>query len=231
MYDRQITPEQTITLGVSGMLHRNGLIMFDRQTESLWSHILGQAIAGEYKGTHLTFIPALQTDWQSWRELHPDTLVIHPSNFGSDHYTGYYTSSQTGVIGWSNPDQALRPKEYLIGVRLAGQAKAYPFSTMAEQLVVNDQIGDIDIAIFFDKETASGTVFERKLENGDILTFAPGPSSRLSIDTQTQSEWDILTGVALSGPLKGTQLAQIPITYAFWFGWADYHGEGSIYKP
>jgi hypothetical protein len=36
--------------------------------------------------------------------------------------------------------------------------------------------------------------------------------------------------MATSGPLKGTQLALIPITYAFWFGWADYHLESAVYS-
>jgi len=39
----------------------------------------------------------------------------------------------------------------------------------------------------------------------------------------------MFAGTATAGPLAGTQLAQVPITYAFWFGWADYHPEGSVY--
>jgi hypothetical protein len=42
-------------------------------------------------------------------------------------------------------------------------------------------------------------------------------------------EWDVLTGVALSGPFTGTQWQQAPITYAFWFGWIDYHAESTVY--
>jgi hypothetical protein len=229
VYDRQVTPEQALTFGVSGMLYRNGLIMFDRQTNSLWSHILGQAISGDYEGTQLTFIPALQTDWQSWLELHPDTLVINPEFVGSDTYTNYYLSNREGVIGWSNPDDRLLSKEYVIGVRLGGQARAYPFSVLGRQPVVNDQIADINVAVFFDKATTSGTVFDRQLEDGTLLTFEAGPDSRLAIDMETQSEWDILTGTAVSGSLGGTQLTQVPITYAFWFGWTDYHGEGTVY--
>ena len=231
MYDRQVTPDQALTFGVSGMLYRNGLIMFDRQTNSLWSHILGQGVSGDFEGTQLIFIPALQTDWQSWLELHPDTLVVNPNFVGSDNYTNYYASDREGVLGWQNPDERLRSKEYVLGVRLAGEARAYPFSVLDKQPVVNDQISEIDVAVLFDKATTSGAVFDRQLEDGTVLTFEPGPDSRLAVDTDTQSEWDILTGTAMSGPLEGTQLSQVPITYAFWFGWADYHGEGTVYSP
>jgi hypothetical protein len=231
VYDRQITEDQALTFGVSGMLYRNGLIMYDHQTQSLWSHILGQAIAGDYQGTQLTFMAALQTDWKNWKELHPNTLVIDPTLFGRDGYGGYYLSPQAGVLGRSTtPKENLSTKEYVIGVRLQGAVKAYPFSVLNQQPVVNDTISDIPVVVFFDKASASGAVFSRELEDGAVLTFEPGATSRLASDEQTQSEWDIFTGTATSGSIKGTQLNQIPITYAFWFGWADYHPEGTVYS-
>ena len=232
MYDRQITPDTVLTFGVSGMLYRNGLIMYDRETESLWSHIVGQAIGGEYQGTQLTFIPALHTDWQSWKELHPDTLVVDPSLYGGDPYEGYYASASQGVIGRSNSesDGELHPKEYVIGVRLDSKAKAYPFSVVNREPVVNDQIGEVPVGVFFDTTTLSGTVFDRRLEDDTILTFKQSQNPRLVVDEETQSEWDILTGTAVSGELEGTKLEQVPITYSFWFGWIDYHTESEVYR-
>jgi hypothetical protein len=231
VYDRQISEDQTLTFGVSGMLYRNGLIMYDHQTESLWSHILGQAIAGDYKDTRLTFIAALQTDWSTWKELHPDTLVVSPELFGRDVYDRYYGEPDAGVLGRATrSDETLNAKEYVIGVRLAGEVKAYPFSTLSEQPVVNDTLAEIPLAIFFDKGSASGVVFSRQLDDGSVLTFEPGDNFHIAIDAETQSQWDIFTGKATSGPLKGMQLEQIPITYAFWFGWADYHPETSVYR-
>lgn len=213
------------------MLYRNGLIMYDHQTESLWSHILGQAIAGDFQGTQLSVIAALQTDWGTWRELHPDTLVISPGLFGRDAYTAYYLRPDAGVLGrTTNPDENLGTKEYVIGVRLGGEVKAYPFRVLNQQPVVNDMVGDIPIAVFFDKGRASGAVFDRELDDGTLLTFEASDSTRTAVDTQTGSEWDIFTGLATSGPLQGTQLTQVPITYAFWFGWADYHPEGTVYS-
>lgn len=235
MYDRQITTDTTLTFGVSGMLYRNGLIMYDHQTESLWSHILGQAIGGRYQGTQLNFIPALHTDWASWRDLHPETLVISPALYGRDPYASYYASGAEGVIGQGilggGPERGddIHPKEYVLGVRLVGQAKAYRFTDLQREPILNDQVGDIPVAIFFDQATLSGTVFDRRLEDETVLEFEPGTSSRRVRDTHTGSEWDTLTGVALSGPLAGQELAQVPITYAFWFGWIDYHTESSVY--
>ena len=231
MYDRNVTDDQTLTFGVSGMLYRNGLIMYDHQTESLWSHIMGQAIAGDFDGTQLELIAALQTDWASWKEQHPDTVVINPEFFGRDGYEGYYSRPDAGVLGRATrPDVAIDAKEFVIGVRLGGEVKAYPFRVLNQQPVVNDTVGQVPVAVFFDKGSAAGAVFSPQLDDGTLLSFEPGETLEVAIDTQTKSEWDIFTGTATSGPLKGTQLTQIPITYAFWFGWADYHPEGTVYS-
>lgn len=213
------------------MLYRNGLIMYDHQTESLWSHILGQAVAGDLKGTQLELMAALQTDWASWKARHPDTLVINPGLFGRDGYEGYYLRPDAGVLGRSNsPDAKLGPKEFVIGLRLAGEVKAYPFRVLSQQPVVNDSVADIPLVVFFDKGSAAGAVFSRELDDGRRLTFEPGEGLEVAVDAETGSQWDIFSGTAVSGPLQGTQLIQIPITYAFWFGWADYHPESAVYS-
>jgi hypothetical protein len=231
VYDRQITEDQVISFGVSGMLYRNGLIMYDHQTQSLWSHIMGQSIAGDFKGTQLTLIAALQTDWVTWKELHPDTMVINPDFFGSDAYSGYYVRPDAGVLGRaSNPDESIGAKEYVIGLRLAGEVKAYPFRALNRQPVVNDTVGNNPVAVFFDKGRGQGAVFSRVLDDGTLLTFEATEELRTAVDTQTESEWDIYSGTATSGSLEGTHLEQVPITYAFWFGWADYHPEGTVYS-
>jgi hypothetical protein len=47
--------------GVSGKLIMKALVMFDRETESLWSQFLSQSVRGELKGTKLESIPLTLT--------------------------------------------------------------------------------------------------------------------------------------------------------------------------
>ncbi len=236
MYDREITPNQVLTFGVSGMLYRNGLIMYDHQTNSLWSQVFGKAISGDYATTQLTFIPAMHTDWQTWKSLHPDTLVVKPGLYGNDPYASYYASAAEGVLGQGAFGGGLargsdiHPKEYVIGVRLNGEEKAYPFSVLQKEPIINDTVGGVPIGIFFDKETLSGTVFDRRTADGTALTFAAAADGTLVTDAETGSEWNPLTGVAATGELAATSLAAVPITYAFYFGWIDYHPDSAIYS-
>ena len=52
------------------------MVMADRQTNSIWSHLDGAAIEGPLTGTEMDFIPLIHTTWEEWQTLHPETTVI-----------------------------------------------------------------------------------------------------------------------------------------------------------
>jgi len=53
-----------LQFGVSGLLYESDVLLYDRNSESLWSQIVGQAIAGRQKGTGLPQLPAVHTTWK-----------------------------------------------------------------------------------------------------------------------------------------------------------------------
>ena len=68
-----------LTFQVSGQLWQRSLVMRDLETESLWSHILGECMQGELKGKKLELIPAEMTTWKQWLADHPQTTVLDMS--------------------------------------------------------------------------------------------------------------------------------------------------------
>ena len=142
MYSRDIGG-QTYTFGVSGKLIRNVMVMFDRETETLWSQLLGRAVEGELEGTELEFFPYWLTTWQEWKTRYPDTLALVKGYSGlADPYQGYYESPQAGVLGETYSDDRLYTKQYVIGVAQGDEAVAYPWLTLNDEPVVNDEVGD-----------------------------------------------------------------------------------------
>ena len=49
---------KTLTFAVSGKLYQSNLVLYHEGTESLWSQLEGQALAGPMAGQKLTAIPA-----------------------------------------------------------------------------------------------------------------------------------------------------------------------------
>jgi hypothetical protein len=237
VYARRLS-SQTFTFGVSGKLWANGPIMYDHQTESLWSQLAGQAITGPIQGTALEMLASMRTSWKTWKRLYRKTLVLDPSkspyqrDYNADPYEGYYASQDIGVIAPRRVDQRLPPKALIIGLRLNGQVKAYPLTRLRKQLVINDTVAHTSVLVVFHERAATGMVFNRRVGNQE-LSFIPvvsGVGEPLTMrDEQTGSLWSRLDGAAVEGALRGKRLAQVPSTYAFWFVWKDYYTESAVY--
>jgi hypothetical protein len=155
VYSREVQG-RTLDFGVSGKLLMNVLVMYDRQTDSLWSQLLGQAVLGEMEGAQLEYLPSWMTTWTDWKSRHPNTLALIKGYRGArDPYLSYYTNQNAGVLGESRRDDRLSTKEWIIGVAAGGEAVAYPFFTLNSEPVVNDWIGGQPMLIVFDPQTAN----------------------------------------------------------------------------
>ncbi len=161
-----------LTLGVSGLLYNSDVLLYDRETESLWSQIMAEAISGPMQGEKLEFLPTAHTSWSDWLARHPDTEVLSPdTGFRRDYqrnpYADYVESDQL-MFPVRFSDARLHPKEQVIGVKLAGHSKAYPFSTLdrAKVQTIEDVIGGQSVRVEFDTAARSGRVLA---ENGDEI--------------------------------------------------------------
>ena len=229
MYSREINGEE-YTFGVSGKLIRNVLVMYDRQTGSLWSQLLGESVEGELVGTKLDYVASWMTTWEEWKDMHPETLALDKGRrIGKqDSYDSYYASSSAGVIGETLADDRLYTKEFVIGVEVGETSVAYPFSILSSEPVINDTIGDTHLLIAFSPTSAAGAVYNRQV-NGQTLTFQATDDPLILTDAETGSTWDAFKGTAIEGELAGTELERFKSTTIFWFGWKDFHPDTILY--
>ncbi len=128
----------TTEFGVSGLLYNSDVLLYDRDTESLWSQILGQAVAGPRVGQSLTAIPISHTSWRDWRNDHPDTLVLsddtgYSRDYRRDPYAGYEESRHTYFAVNNRAPDTYHPKEVVVGLGVDGVYKAYPFIELERQ--------------------------------------------------------------------------------------------------
>ena len=237
MYDRRIAGKE-LTFGVSGKLHFNSLIMYDHQTDGLWSHLVGSAVTGPLKGKQLRLLEYTFTHWETWRKLYPGSKVLttgRSSFFGSvrDPYEWYYRSGVRGITPTRSLDRRIYPKEFVLGLVIGGKAKAYPFSVLSRRPVINDQFEKVPLLVAFDKESATGMVFIRRVK-GKVSSFkktdVKGQEGLFLADDSTGSVWNGITGRAVRGQLKGEKLKALPLTPAFWFAWIDIYPKTEIFR-
>lgn len=89
---------QILDFGVSGFLRESNMIMYDRQTESLWQQALGESFAGELNGSRLEFIPAQLTTVGDIAASHPDAKIMSTD-------TGVYSASSYSGTPYGNYDE------------------------------------------------------------------------------------------------------------------------------
>jgi hypothetical protein len=154
---------QVLDFGVSGLLYNSDVLMYDRQTESLWSQIDQQAISGPMKGARLQPLPIEHTTWADWKARYPKTKVLsfntgHSRNYRHSPYAGY-ESSESLYFTVSHQDKRYHPKEITLGLQVGDTFKAYPFSELGKGASpLSDTIEGKKFTIHFDMQTLSGRV-------------------------------------------------------------------------
>ena len=208
----------------------NVLVMYDRETGSLWSQLLGEAVEGSFKGTKLEFLPAVHTTWEDWKTQFPDTKALAKGYYGvRTSYARYYSSDAAGVIGETFDDDRLRTKQLVLGAEHNGEAVAYPlFQLIDREPVINDVIGGEPVLVVLNEDSRAAVVFSRVTEDGQTLTFSAQDGVMLA-DAETGSTWDGMRGLSTEGSLVGTQLEPLKSTISFWFGWKDFYPKTRVY--
>lgn len=161
--------DKKLDFGVSGLLYNSDVLLYDRQTESLWSQIMQQAVTGKYKGTRLNSIPLTHTTWADWKNQHPDTKVLSTRtgalrNYEQNPYKGYAASTHLFFPVYSQAPEKYHPKERVLGVEVNGAFKAYPFVELNKnaQAVFTDTLNNTELSIHWDEQHQSGAIYHGK---------------------------------------------------------------------
>lgn len=232
MFSRRVEG-RVYTFGVSGKLWKNGLVMYDHQTETLWSGVTGEALQGPLTGQRLTIRAAVpKVRWHDWRTAYPrsQVLTVHGVQArDEDVYASYHTSQRTGLGPPQHTNAQLRPKDLVMGIRIGEQARAYPLALFTHTPIITDQVAGKDLVVYRDAASEASAVYERQVD-GQLLAFKPGPMWTLLEDTTTGSTWDIVTGTAVAGPLTGTRLHRVPHHNSYWFAWVDFYPQTTLFQ-
>jgi len=226
----------TLTFATSGKVYLSDMVMYDRETKSLWPQMIGAASDGELKGERLTVVPSQLSSFGDFVRAFPNGRVLArpgSATYSSTPYPNYDSrvSPYAGFFG-GRVDTRLPAIARVVGVG----ARAYPYPTLA--LRGNPAVvADGDLVIFWGG-SARSPLSTQTIAEGRVIgssgVFRPGARHFSVIggaikDRETGSTWS-LDGVALNGPAKGAQLAEVPHLDAFWFAWAAFHKGTSIWS-
>ena len=243
VFDRRVEGE-TLTFGTTGNLRNSDLVMWDRQTESWWQQLTGEAVVGALTGTKLEALPSQTLSWSDFKERYPDGDVLsrdtgHDRDYGANPYEGYDTADQQPFLLDGEADRRLPPKERVAAAFVGDEVAVVPFPRLARERVVNAEVGGRPLVFLFkpgvrsaldagaindSKDVGTAAAFERTLDGRELDLRAEGDGF---VDREGGSRFDI-TGRAVSGPLEGRRLPQVRHDQQFWFALAAFVPDARI---
>ena len=124
---------QTLEFGVSGLLRNSDMIMYDRQTHSLWQQFTGAAIVGRLTGAQLPILVSWMEAWESFASRNPAGRVMdqpagHRRDYGRNPYVGYDGSAQPLLYRGEDPPHGIAPLAYVLRVG----DRAWPLARLRE---------------------------------------------------------------------------------------------------
>lgn len=155
VFDRKIKGEVR-DFGVSGLLYQSDVLMYDRETDSLWSQLEMKSISGPEAGTELKWLPSEYMTWKAWKEKYPGGEVLsmdtgYLRNYSANAYESYFSTDSLMFPVPKYRDE-LKNKTLVIGILLNGEPKAYAIDSFESSKEIRDSVGGEEIIISYNHD-------------------------------------------------------------------------------
>lgn len=235
-------PKQGPDFGTSGLIFRNNLIAYDRKTGSLWSQMRLRAIHGEHLGASIDPLNVLDTTWETWKAMYPDSRVLNTDTGYSRDYEKYAYgrtyAEMDGVILFptvNRTDTRLNAKDRVHGIFTEdsldedSSVRVYEYNSFGEDVkTIHDEFQGEKFVIVGSTKLSFVIAYKSEL-NGEDLEFEPVQDELpvVMVD-QSGTKWNVF-GEAISGPNTGNRLFAAKSYSGYWFAFRDMFNLPEIY--
>jgi len=220
-------------------INNQNFLMRDKETGTWWQQITGKAIYGPLQGAALELVLSDELTFGEWRTESPSGQVLAPvAKYTKEYDSNWEPDVAKLPVVISFPSTELKSRDVVIGLTIAGAARAYPWETFAKQSPVLDRVNGTPLLLVLGPDGKSFRVFVSRIDGHDAEFFLQSNSQADAstdkkdwtlLDTLTNSQWNF-QGCATSGPAQGKCLDRIPALKDYWFDWRNYHPDTTIYK-
>jgi hypothetical protein len=231
------------SFGVSGLLYNSNLLLFDRQTNSLWSQMYQESVNGSRINELPERLQVIEAAYGTLLRMFPDAMLMtratgHIRDYPVYPYGEYRTNGGL-LFDISNRDNRIHPKTRVVGVRVSEGVDGITDNVLSKvyQLVgfgstmqtINDQVGNLSIVVVGNTLLNFALIYNREMPDGTILNFSPIEDDLPNVMSDDEGNvWNVF-GAAVSGPRTGEQLEPTNSYVAYWFAWAAHFPGADIH--
>jgi len=229
-WDRRVDGKLT-QFGVSGLLFNSNVIPYDRATGSHWSQMQQKCVNGEFYKQRVKSYPVIETTWKTWKEMYPKSKVVSTETGFKRDYGNYpyysYKENEDVFFPTEYDNDTIHPKVRYYGVIDNDKAHLYSYNLFKDGTgLIKDTVWDKPVVVAGSEPDQVMMVVASTVE-GLKLSTKELPSI---LEDSSGNTYDIF-GYCINGPDKGSRLEVLNGFTAYWFAWAAFYPELSLYKP
>ncbi len=227
MYAAEIDGK-TYTFEASGSLWRDALVLMDRQTSSLWSQIMGEAIDGSMIGTTLEMIPSEFMNFSAVVEKYPQAKFLKKDAKGDQgsYYDRYFSDpDRIGIFGHTFESEDMGAKSLALGLRLGRDAVALPVAEVTKAATAKVELMDKVALVFYDPATKAAFAYSIDAENARKGKLAVEIDGSVKFNGKTYAVADFRNG---ADGLEGFE--PMPLITTYWFAWKSFFPRTTVGK-
>ena len=175
VYERTIDGRVT-TFGVSDVLRKSSLVMYDRDTESWWQQVTGEAIVGERTGQKLKRLPARFISVKQFQTSFPEGKILaRPGTnfkYGENKFVNFDSTGRPFKLFVEVPEGYNKMDRVVMVDNVAWRLKTV---ADAGEIIDGDlrikwssgQASAVDSRLISESRDVGSIIVERKNDNGD----------------------------------------------------------------
>jgi hypothetical protein len=129
-YNRQVG-DTILDFRVSDDVWLGNIMLYDIQTNSRWSTVLGESVIGDYSGIKLEQVPTSLMTYEQWEKIHPNSLVLSENTGFDRDYHGNIDYSPSIIEGYSIQEL----KSFILVIPDADKNTMHPLLSPGESIV------------------------------------------------------------------------------------------------
>jgi hypothetical protein len=213
-----------LTFDLVGAFRYNS-VYEDRETGSWWYQANATAVAGPLAGERLPELLVDQMTLGEWLELHPESLIFQPDPHSAEGYRMFGFDAFDGKR--EDPERGAQ-WQWVLGVADGEQARSYPWSVLARDRLLLDDLGDLALAIHLRSDGISHRVWDRRIDGVALeLELDAAADHLVDPDSGTRFGFD---GAGRGGTLDGRRLRQVPASLEYRHSFEGFSG-GQAWRP
>jgi hypothetical protein len=211
-------------------INNQNFLMRDRETGTWWQQITGKAIFGPLKGEMLELAPSDELSFALWKKESPGGQVLAAVARDQKEYDSKWEEEVAKLpVPISFPGTQLKSRDVVIGLVVAGEARAYPVEKILKQSPIQDRLGGNPILVVVGPDGKSVRAFLSRIGDSDVELFRKSGAGEFALLDAEGGEWNF-KGCAVSGAVAGKCLSELPAIKDYWFDWRNYHADTTVYR-